>query len=122
MRRPLRRRAAGNSRIKEARELTPSQELYQELLSAIGKIGPFSEEEKKTCTHLVRKSAFAGVHPRKQGFVLTLKAPGPVASKRIVKSEQASKNRWHLDVRVAERDDIDTELLGWVRAAYDMSG
>src|SRR5436309_252378 len=101
--------------------MPPKTDLYRDLLAAIEPIGPFTEEQKKTCVHLVRESAFAGVHPRKEGFLLTLKSPRPIQSARIVKSEQASKNRWHLDVRVAQAGDIDAELLTWIRAAYEMS-
>src|SRR5438874_10893809 len=86
-------------------EMPQRSELYGELLAAIQQIGPFTEEPKKTCVHLVRWSAFAGVHPRKEGFVLTLKAAGPVNSARIVKAEQTSAHRWHLDVRVSEGGD-----------------
>jgi hypothetical protein len=39
--------------------------LYTDLLTAIKPIGPFREEIKKASIHLVRGSAFAGVHPRK---------------------------------------------------------
>jgi Domain of unknown function (DUF5655) len=73
---------------------------------------------KKTSIHLVRSSAFAGVHPRKAHLLITIKAAAPISSGSFVKSEQVSKNRWHLDVKVAVAGDIDAELLGWLREAY----
>ena len=97
-----------------------SRQLYQDLLTAIAPIGPFTEEEKKTCIHLVRGSAFAGVHPRKSHIVLTLKADRPIESPRIAKAEQTSKNRWHVDVKVAAPHDLDAELLAWLKQAYDL--
>jgi hypothetical protein len=60
------------------------------------------------------------VHPRKQGFVLTLKSDRPVSAGRIVKAEQTSSHRWHLDVRVTDACEIDAELLGWIRTAYEL--
>jgi Domain of unknown function (DUF5655) len=92
--------------------------LYEELLHALAPLGTFETEVKKTSIHLVRSSAFAGVHPRKQHLLITIKAAAPIPSGRIVKTEQVSKNRWHLDVNVAVAGDIDAELLGWLRAAY----
>ena len=95
--------------------------LYERLLTSLRKLGPFEAEWKKTSIHLVRNTAFAGVHPRKASLVLTLKASQPIKSPRIAKSEQVSRNRWHLDLKVTLPSEIDQELLGWVRAAYDLA-
>jgi len=94
--------------------------LYQELLTRLKPLGPFQEEIKKTSIHLVRKSAFLGVHPRKQGMVLTVKAAGPIENDRVMKAEQVSKSRWHIDIKIASAHDLDPELLGWVRQAYEL--
>ena len=75
---------------------------------------------KKTSIHLVRSSAFVGVHPRKAHLLLTIKAAAPIQSGRIVKTEQFSANRWHLDVKLAIAGDLDAELLGWLREAYEI--
>ena len=94
--------------------------LYEELLHALAPFGAFEVEVKKTSIHLVRSSAFAGVHPRKRHLLLTIKAAAPISSGRIVKMQQVSKNRWHLDVKLAVAGDIDAELLGWLREAYEI--
>lgn len=97
-----------------------AQQLYRELLAALGPLGGFRVEVKKTSIHLVRGSAFAGVHPRKQHLILTVKAEKPVRSARVAKAEQVSKSRWHLDVKIASAADIDAELVGWLRQAYEL--
>jgi hypothetical protein len=97
-----------------------SRHLFKELTVAAKAIGPFREEVKKTSIHLVRNSAFLGVHPRKQHLLLTIKAEKPVRSTRISKTEQVSRNRWHLDVKLATTEDIDAELLGWIQQAYEI--
>jgi len=97
-----------------------SRQLYEKLLAAVKPLGPFREEVKKTSIHLVSGSAFLGVHPRKQHLMITIKADKPVQSARVVKAEQVSKCRWHLDVKIAGSADIDAELRGWLRAAYDL--
>ncbi len=98
-----------------------SRKLYASLLEALQSVGPFEIEVKKTSIHLVRKSAFAGVAPRKQYLLLTIKASEPIESSRIFKSEQASKHRWHLETRIASAEEIDAELLGWLRESYEIS-
>ena len=97
-----------------------ARQLYDELLAALRPLGPFREEFKKTSIHLVRRSAFAGVHPRKQHLILTIKAEKPIRSARVAKAEQVSKSRWRLDVKLAAGAEIDAELLGWLRRAYEI--
>ena len=95
--------------------------LYRHLLAALGKLGDFREEMKKTSVHLARKSAFAGVHPRKQSFVLTVKPARPLKNPRVFRSKKVSKSRWHHEVKIVEREDIDTELVAWLREAFELS-
>lgn len=97
-----------------------SRQLYRELLAALRPLGSFREEVKKTSIHLVRESAFAGVHPRKQHLLLTIKAAKPLRSARISKTEQVSKNRWHLELKLTAAQEIDAELWGWLQEAYDL--
>ncbi len=97
-----------------------SRAIYKGLLAAIEPIGPFREEIKKTSIHLVRESAFAGAHPRSQHLLVTIKAEKPIRSPRITKAEQVSKSRWHLDVKIWSAEEIDAELLGWLRQAYEL--
>jgi hypothetical protein len=94
--------------------------LYEELLRAVARFGAFEIEVKKSSIHLVRSSAFVGVHPRKQHLLLTIKAAAPIPSGRIIKTEQVSTNRWHLDVKVSIAGDFDAELMGWLREAYEI--
>jgi hypothetical protein len=93
--------------------------LYQELLARIQPIGPFREEIKKTSIHPIRGAAFAGVHPRKQHVLVTIGSAKPTQSARIARAEQVSKSRWHPDVKLAGSHEIDEELLGWLRQAYE---
>jgi hypothetical protein len=97
-----------------------SLQLYKDFLAALGSVGTFREEVKKTSIHLMRESAFAGVHPRKQYLLLTIKAAEPIRNPRISKTEQVSNNRWHLEVKLTATNEIDPELLGWIRKAYEL--
>ena len=96
-------------------------DLYLQLCKALGTIGEFTEETKKTSIHLVRKSAFAGVHPRKKYLIITVKAGRALDSPRIFKSEQLSKNRWHHEVKLTSPSEIDAELIGWLSESYELS-
>jgi hypothetical protein len=96
--------------------------VYDRLLAAARRFGPFQEEPKKTSIHLARKTAFAGVATRKDALILTLKSATDLKSPRIGKHEQASANRWHLEVRLDDPAQVDGEIEGWLRAAYELAG
>ena len=95
--------------------------MYRALLLFCHDLGPFSVEEKKTSVHLVRKSAFAGVHPRRKHLVFTVKSASAIRNDRIFKSEQVSKSRWHHEIKLIDRADLNPELLGWLQDGYDIS-
>ena len=94
--------------------------LYRSLRAVLRPIGAFREELKKTSVHFVRGSAFVGVHFRRSHLLVTIKAASPIASPRIVKAEQVSKNRWHCEVKVSAETEIDGDLTAWMRNAYEI--
>ena len=79
------------------------------------------EEPKKTSIHLVARTAFAGVATRRSALILTLKSAKDIRSPRIEKREQASANRWHLEIRLAKPADVDRLLTTWLSAAYALA-
>ena len=103
--------------------MTPAQRaIYQAILRAARSIGPFTEDPKKTSIHLMRKTAFAGVATRKDALQLTLKSATDIRSPRIVKREQASAHRWHVEVRLDDPKQVDRQLTTWLAAAMELGG
>jgi len=90
---------------------------YDRFLDALGALGPYREEPKKTSIPLARGVGFAGVHPRKGSLVLTLRTDRPIANPRVVKTEQVSPNRYHNEVKLSSPDEVDAEVVGWLRDA-----
>ena len=98
-----------------------TRQIYDRLLQRSGKLGPVTEDPKKTSIHLVNNTAFAGVATRKTAVILTIKSDRRLDSPRIHKSEQTSTNRYHHEVRLTSPADVDAELTGWLKAAYELS-
>lgn len=96
--------------------------IYDRILATARRFGPVREEPKKTSIHLARQTAFAGIATRKAALILTLKSATDLKSPRISKHEQASANRWHLDLRLNDPAQVDGELEGWLQAAYELAG
>ena len=99
--------------------------VYARLIEALRDVGPVVEDAKKTCVHLLPDagaSAFAGVHPRKSGILLNLRTAAPISSPRVRKTEQLSRHRFFNEVLVELPGEVDAELAGWMREAYELSG
>jgi len=95
--------------------------IYDRLVAVARQFGPVHEQPKKTSIHLANRTAFAGVATRKDAIILTLKFASDIAHPRIIKHEQVSANRWHLDVRLESADQVDAELTSWLLAAYGLA-
>lgn len=97
-------------------------ETYEAVVMAARTFGPMLESPKKTSIHLDRKAAFAGVATRKTSLILTIKSAADIDSPRVIRHQQTSPGRWHLEVRLEQPADVDRELVGWLRNAYALAG
>jgi hypothetical protein len=95
--------------------------IYESILAVARSFGPVSEDPKKTSIHLTNRTAFAGIQTRRDYLILTVKSAHDITSDRISRREQASANRWHLELKLRTRKDVDSELTAWLREAYDIS-
>ena len=95
--------------------------IYEHLIVTLKRFGPITEEPKKTSIHLVNRTAFAGVATRKDFLILTIKSDRNRNSPRIHKTEQTSARRFHHEVKLKSPADIDSELVSWLKSAYELS-
>ena len=97
------------------------RQIYDRLLKGARKFGLVVEEPKKTSIHLVNRTAFAGVAARKNSIILTIKSHRKLWSPRIHRSEQASANRFHHEVKLTSPPEVDSEIVKWLKEAYALS-
>jgi len=95
---------------------------YQAILAAARKFGPVVEDPKKTSIHLNRRTAFAGIAPRRASLIMTVKSSSDIASDRVRKRERASANRWHLEIELSTPAEVDREVRSWLKSAYALAG
>jgi hypothetical protein len=98
-----------------------ARKVYDAILASVAKFGDVKAEEKKTSVHLVAKTAFAGVHPRKGAVLLNIRSDAPIKSDRIRKLEQVSAKRFHNEMLIDTPAGIDREVTGWLKSAYTLS-
>jgi len=96
--------------------------IHDKLMAAIARFpGEFEIAPKKTYLSLRRKKQFAMIGPATATQVeVGLNLKSATASDRLV--ALPPKGMCDYKVRVADPGEVDEELLGWIRAAYDGAG
>lgn len=90
--------------------------LMQRLESALG---PFDVIVQKTQITLRTNRVFGCVSPGPKGcIVVTFGLPSRIASERIHQASEPYPNRWTHHIRIYAEDELDEELIDWLKAAY----
>jgi len=79
-----------------------------------------TEERGERSTLLRSRGGFLGVHPKRGALDLQIVTDHVIRADRVTKVDRVSARRFHVHVRVATANDIDKQLLGWLREAYDL--
>ncbi|MHB1317686.1 MAG: DUF5655 domain-containing protein [Anaerolineae bacterium] len=95
--------------------------IHVALMAQISALGPFEVAPKKGYISLRRRRQFAMLGPGTRGrFELGLNAQGLEGSERLV--PQPAGGMCQYKVFLTSPVEVDAELLGWLRAAYDAAG
>lgn len=81
-------------------------------------VGDFRIEAVPCCIHLVSTFTFSAVWIMKDRMKIDFMLPEKLASKRITRTEQPSANRYVHYLVIKNKNDLDKELLGWLKQAY----
>ncbi len=99
----------------------PLQPLHEKVMLALKKFGPFESVPKKGYLSLRRKKQFAMVGPGTKGRLeIGLNAKALRTSPRLVSMPAGGMCQYKVFVTSAK--EVDQELLGWLREAYDAAG
>ncbi|MFN8333944.1 MAG: DUF5655 domain-containing protein [Cyclobacteriaceae bacterium] len=96
------------------------RKIYRKLIDKLSKFGQLKIEPKKTSVHLRNRLGFAGVYTRRSYLNLEVHLNYELKTPRISKIERASANRYHLTIKLTKDSEVDKELLGWLREAYNL--
>jgi hypothetical protein len=95
--------------------------VYDRLVARLKEFGPVREGPKQTTIHLEKNSAFAGIHFRKNHLNLEFRIDYKIDDPRITHQMQLSARRFEHTVKLERESDIDSQLLRWLKDAYDLS-
>jgi hypothetical protein len=95
--------------------------IHDRVMAAIREFGPFEEAPKKTYISLRRKKQFAMVGPATNTRVeVGLNMKGEPATDRL--QELPAGQMCNYKVKLTAPDEVDADLIAWMRKAYDSAG
>jgi hypothetical protein len=95
--------------------------IHEKLMAAIAKFGEFEIAPKKTNVSLRRKKQFALLGPATNTrFEVGLNMKGVPGTDRLL--EQPPGGMCQYKVKLTDAAEVDAELIGWIRQAYDAAG
>jgi len=95
--------------------------IHDKTMKAIAKLGPFEIAPKKAYLSLRRKKQFATVGPATKTQVeIGLNAKELETGDRLIAQKPGGMCQYK--VRLAAPSEVDTELMAWIRAAYQAAG
>ncbi len=95
--------------------------IHDKVLAAMKRFGAFEEAPKKTYVSYRRKKQFAMVGPATNTRLeVGINAKGLKASPRLI--DQGAGKMCNYVVKLTDAQEVDTELLGWIKTAFDAAG
>ena len=99
----------------------PLRPIHDALMAAIGKFGDFEVAPKKGYVSLRRKKQFAMIGPGSATRVdVGLNMKGVPATERLLAEKPGGMCQYK--VKLTTPAEVNTELVGWLRQAYDSAG
>jgi hypothetical protein len=95
--------------------------IHEAIMAEVDAFGDFEIAPKKAYVSLRRKKQFTMVGPATKTQVeVGLNMKGVPATDRLV--EQKPGGMCQYKVRLSDRSEVDAELVGWIRTAFDAAG
>ncbi len=95
--------------------------IHEKLMAQIVEFGEFEILPKKGYVSLRRKKQFAMIGPASNTrFEVGINAKGLAAAERLL--EQPAGSMCNYKVKVGGVDEVDDELLAWIKQAYENAG
>jgi predicted DNA-binding protein (MmcQ/YjbR family) len=100
-----------------------ARELFDRFESLIAACGPYEVAPAKTRVAFMGRVRFAGVNAiSDRGMTIAFALPRPMGHERIRKVEHIAPGWYGHWMRITSRDELDDELLGWLRESYHQMG
>lgn len=100
-----------------------ARELFDRFEELIAACGPYEVAPAKTRVAFMGRVRFAGVKSvSDRGMTIAFGLPKPLRNRRISKVEQPTPTWYVHTMRVTTAEELDDEVLGWLRESYHQMG
>ena len=97
-----------------------AKKLYAQLLKITEKkVGKCKEVSLPCCIHWFGTYDFIALLPKKDKLEIRFALDEKIKSKRIFSTVPLSKNNYKNCLYVEKKEDIDKELIGWIKRSYN---
>ena len=97
------------------------KQAFDKLIDEVRKFGPVRVDPVKTAINLTGVSHFAMIYPQKNALKMDFSLKREVKSERLEEFASVVSGRHMYYVRIQKKEDVDKELLGWLKEAYAIS-
>jgi hypothetical protein len=98
------------------------RQTFDFLLTRISQFGPFRTDSVKSAINITARFHFVMLYVLRNSLKLEFALDRKLNSERITKTQKLGANRYSYFVKVADKEDIDDQLLSWLKEAYSQSG
>lgn len=96
-------------------------QIYQKIIAAVEKIGPYTTSPIKDYIMLKNRSTFLTIKPRKRYLDITFFLEEKTEDFPIFKSLQTSKHRMAHAARLESAKDVSLSVKAWIRKSYQLT-
>lgn len=93
--------------------------LFDELIEKLSKEIDFEYKIGKAYIGLIHTLVFAAIRIQTKKIVVEFTIRKEVKSPRITKGKHFQKQRWAYFIDIKKPEDIDKELVGWVKESWE---
>ena len=98
------------------------KKLFTKLVAQLEKFGPLSVTSAKNGIHLQRRTQFCSIYVRKRHLLLELLGDRNLTDPTILKVTQPSADRFVYTFHIAKLEDMNQNVLSWLKRAYQLAG
>ncbi len=97
------------------------RKIFDELVRKIEGIGPLRTDAVETSINLIAKHHLGGVRVLKGGLRIGFVLARKLADRRILRAEWVGGPKYAHTIRVDSSQDLDEQLLAWLKEAYGLA-
>ena len=97
-------------------------ELFQQLMNRVNQFDEVELHPTKWGITVRHLSTFLSVMVEKDHLTLVFVSREPVEEFPVYQNYHYSANRWHNAVKIESEEEIDDQLINWLKAAWEVTG